>query len=229
MVGAKIETSKIETRLKKMKRWNDISGLKRWVIAGVGIAGATVALYFTVYATEVAANNEAEHRLHTLETENVELERFRPRLQELEGQIAQLKEKMESGRRVIPDEKEAAALMDSLSHEAHSAGVEVRRYTARPVAQHDFYAEVPFELELDGSYYNMLQFFQHVAAMDRLVNITGLQLASTQSPQDAKAKRTYHYSTGETVVATCVATGFYGQVAPVPVAASKPGTVVPKL
>ena len=111
-----------------MKSWSEISTVTRWVVAALGIAGATAALYFTVYATDRNANEEAEHRLRALETENVELEHFRPRLQELEGQIAQLKEKMESGRRVIPDEKDAAMLMDNLSREAHSAGVEVRRY-----------------------------------------------------------------------------------------------------
>ncbi len=202
-----------------MASWSQSKASTRWAIAGLALAAVTVGLYFLVYASEATANQEAEHHLHVLETENVELERFRPRLLELEGQISLLKQKMQEGQRVVPDEKEVAALMDSLSREAHSAGIEVRRYTARPVAQHDYYAEVPFELELDGKYYNLLQFFQKVAAMNRLVNISALQLASTQSPQEAKAKRTYHYGAGETVVATCVATGFYGQSAPPPPAA----------
>lgn len=209
-----------------MTGWNEIPAARRWLLAGLALAAVSAALYFTVYAPEGSANAEAAQRLRTLETENVELERFRPRLREMEAQIAQLKQQMEDGRRVIPDDQESAALMDNLSREAHQAGVEIRRYTARPVVQHDFYAEVPFELELDGSYYHLLQFFQQVAAMDRLVNISSLQLASTQSPQEAKARRTYRYSAGETVVATCVATGFFGQSAPPPAPAAKTGAVV---
>jgi len=207
-----------------MTPWSERSTAGRWVIAAVSLAGISTALYFSAFAPALAANEESARRLRTLETEDAELERFRPRLQQMEAQIAQLKQQMEIGRRVVPDTEEAAALMDGLSQEARAAGVEVRRFTARPVAQHEYYAEVPFELEIDGSYYNVLQFLQRVAAMERLVDVSGLQLASTLSPQDAKAKRTYKYSPGETVVATCLATGFFGQAAPVAAAPAKPGT-----
>jgi len=39
------------------------------------------------------------------------------------------------------------------------AGIEIRRYTAKPVSTREFYTEVPFEVELDGPYYSVLNFF----------------------------------------------------------------------
>ena len=54
------------------------------------------------------------------------------------------------------------------------AGIEMRRYTAKPTAAKEFYTEVPFEMELDGPYYSMVNFFDRVGKLERIVNVSGL-------------------------------------------------------
>ena len=93
--------------------------------------------------------------------------------------------------------------------EAFKAGIEIRRYTARPVASKEFYTEVPFEMELDGPYYSVLNFFDRVGKLERIVNISNLLMATTKKPSDAKTKHTYQYAPNESIVATCVATTFF--------------------
>ena len=73
----------------------------------------------------------------------------------------------------------------------------------------EFYSEVPFEVELDGPYYSMLNFFDHVAKLERIVNVGNLQVANLKKASDAKAKHTYQYASNESVVATCLATTFF--------------------
>ena len=68
---------------------------------------------------------------------------------------------------------------------------------------------MPFEVELDGPYYSMLNFFDSVGKLERIVNVSGLQVATTKKPTDAKAKHTYQYAPNESVVATCTATTFF--------------------
>ena len=41
---------------------------------------------------------------------------------------------------------------------------------------HDFYAEVPFSLELEGSYHNIAMFFERVAKLPRIVNIGAMTI-----------------------------------------------------
>ena len=64
-------------------------------------------------------------------------------------------------------------------------------------------------MELDGPYYSMQNFFDRVGKLERIVNVSGLQVASTKKPTDAKAKHTYQYAANESVVATCTATTFF--------------------
>jgi type IV pilus assembly protein PilO len=93
-----------------------------------------------------------------------------------------------------------------------------------PVANKDFYTELPFELELDGPYYSMLNFFDRVGKLERIVNVSNLLVASVKKPSDAKTKHTYAYAPGESVVATCTATTFFSHDMTPPAAA--PGTPV---
>jgi type IV pilus assembly protein PilO len=99
--------------------------------------------------------------------------------------------------------------MKMLDAEAAKAGIELRRYTAQPTASKEFYTEVPFEIELDGSYYSMMNFFDRVAKLERIVNVSNLLVATTKKNSEAKTKHTYQYAPNESVVATCMATTFF--------------------
>ena len=203
--------------------FGELTGVKLWgVLVLVGILGSA-ALFYTVFKSEREENASAQIKLQAKVRENAELEAYRPKLADIERQLTSLKQQLEIERRIVPDEKEVDNFMRMVSAEARKAGVEIRRYTARPVAARDFYTEVPFELELDAPYYSMLGFFDRVSKLERIVNINGLLVASTRKPSDAKAKHTYQYAANESVVATCLATTYFSHDLDPSGSAAKPG------
>jgi Tfp pilus assembly protein PilO len=120
-----------------------------------------------------------------------------------------LKQQLDIERRIVPDEKSVDGFIEMMDGEATKAGVELRRYTAKPVASKEYYSEVPFDMELDGPYYSMLNFFDRVGKLERIVNVSGLLVSNTKNPQGAKAKHTYQYAPNESVIATFTATTFF--------------------
>src|SRR5215468_926277 len=132
--------------------FEEMSGLKQWGVLVGGAALLSVALFFTVFKSQREANALAQQNLDTKLRENAELESYRPKLAEIERQLASLKQQLEIERRIVPDEKEVDGFIKMMDAEALKAGVELRRYTAQQVSSRDFYTEVPFELELDGPY-----------------------------------------------------------------------------
>ena len=189
--------------------FSDLSGLKQWGAVLVGGALVTTALYFTVFKNQNDKNTAAQHALQDKVRENNELESYRPKLKDMERQLANLKQQLEIERRIVPDDKQVDGFIETLDAEAAKAGVELRRYTAKPVAAKDYYSELPFDLELDGPYYSMLNFFDRVGKLERIVNVSGLLVSNTKNPQGAKAKHTYQYAPNESVVATFTATTFF--------------------
>jgi type IV pilus assembly protein PilO len=192
-----------------MNNFGEMNGLKQWAVLLGAALLMTGALYFTLFKSQRSANETAQQSLEAKLHENAELETYRPKLAEIGRQLANLKQQLDIERRIVPDEKEVDGFMRTLDAEATKSGIELRRYTAKPVASKEFYSEVPFEVELDGPYYSVLNFFDHVAKLERIVNVSNLLLSTTKKPTDAKAKHTYQYAPNETIVATCVATTFF--------------------
>ena len=189
--------------------FSELSGLKQWAVVIFGGALVTVALYFMVFKNQSDKNAAAQHALQDKVRENNELESYRPKLKDIERQLANLKQQLEIERRIVPDDKAVDAFIETLDAEAVKAGVEVRRYTAKPVAAKEYYSELPFDMEMDGPYYSMLNFFDRVGKLERIVNISGLMVSNTKDPASAKAKHTYQYAPNESVVATFTATTFF--------------------
>jgi type IV pilus assembly protein PilO len=204
--------------------FGELSGVKLLgVLALAGIVG-TGALYYTVFKSQRDENASAQTKLQAKVRENAELEAYKPKLADIERQLASLKQQLEIERRIVPDEKEVDNFMRMVGGEARKAGIEIRRYTAKPVSAREYYTEVPFEVELDGPYYSMLGFFDRVSKLERIVNVNNLLVASTRKPSDAKAKKTYQYAPNESVVATCLTTTYFSHdLDPSPAAAAKPG------
>jgi len=189
----------------------ELNGVKLIGALVLGAAVVSGGLYYTVFKPQADQNTAAQAKLQAKLRENAELEAYKPKLADMERQLASLKQQLEIERRIVPDEKEVDNFMRMVSGEALKAGVWVRRYTARPYATHEFYTEVPFEVEFDGPYYSMLAFFDRLTKVERIVNVGNLAVASTKKPGGSGAKHGYQYAANETVVATCLTTTYFSR------------------
>ncbi len=192
-----------------MANFSELSGIKQWGAVLLGGAVVTAALYFTVFKSQDEKNATAQHALEAKVRENNELESYRPKLKQIEQQLAELKQQLEIEQRIVPDEKKLDGFISMLDGEAQKAGVELRRYAAKDIKQQQYFTEVPFDMELDGPYYSMLGFFDRVSKLERIVNISGLMVSTTKNPGGAKAKHTYQYAPNESVVASFTATTYF--------------------
>jgi type IV pilus assembly protein PilO len=168
-------------------------------------------------------NVQKRAQLAAKRADNENLRRYERDLPALERQIASLMQQLEIQKTIVPDEKEADQFIHLMQDTAASAGISIRRYTAKPIAAREFYTEVPFEMDIDGSYFAVLNFFEKVARLQRIINIGSLQMATPKRSTDAKVKNTYSYSPTESVVASCTAITFFSHDSNKPAAAPPPG------
>lgn len=204
--------------------FSELSGIKQWGVVLAGGALLTGALYFTVFKSQSEKNEAAQHALQDKIRENNELESYRPKLKQMEQQLAELKQQLAIEQRIVPDEKQVDDFITMMDAEAVKAGVELRRYKALDVKSQQYYSEVPFQIDMDGPYYSMLNYFDRVSKLERIVNIGNLLVASTKNPTGAKLKQTYQYAPNESVVASFTATTYFSHDQPAPAPGTKPGT-----
>ena len=194
-----------------MANFSELSGIKQWGLVILGGAVVTAGLYFTLFKSQNEKNASAQHALEDKIRENNELESYRPKLKQIEQQLAELKQQLEIEQRIVPDQKEVDGFITMMDGEAIKAGVELRRYTAKDVKQQQYYTEVPFDMELDGPYYSVLNFFDRVSKLERIVNISSLIVSTVKSPSGAKAKHNYQYAPNESIVATFTAATYFSR------------------
>ena len=185
------------------------------VLVGLTTAG----LYYFVYKGIAEQNQASRERLKARTAELNALRQFENNLPELNRQIEEMKQQLEIQKHIVPDEQEADQFMHLLQNTAQSAGIEIRRWTAKPGTSKEFYTEVPFDLELDGPYYSVLNFFDRVSKLERIINISNVQLNTLKG--ESKTGK-YRYSPQETVIALCTATTFFSRESQ-SAAAAKPG------
>jgi len=205
-----------------MPKFSELSMGKQLGIVVVAILVLSGVAYYFVYKPMDDQNRTLRTQLKAKQDENAQLSQYEGRKVDLEQRIASLKQQMETLNRIVPDEKEAASFMEMVQGEASKAGIEVRRYTSQQISTKEFYSEVPFQIDLDGPYYSLLNFFDRVAKLERIINISGIKMASVKRAGEAQVKHQYDYAPNETVVVSCVATTYFSHSAPAPAPGAAP-------
>ncbi len=84
----------------------------------------------------------------------------------------------------LPDSKEIPELLSSISTKAREAGLEVLSFRPRAENFRDFYAEIPVDIVVRGGFYNAVTFFDEVGKLNRLVNISNIDLKNPKISGD---------------------------------------------
>src|SRR5579884_318245 len=192
-----------------MAKFGEMSLVARAGVLFLAAAMIGAAYYYIYFNPMYQANQQLQEKIKDKNAENERLRTFEPKLAEVNRNMAILQQQLEIQKRIVPDDKEADQFIKLLHDTAASSGIEIRRYTAMPVGNHEFYSEVPFAIDIDGPYYSVLNFFQRVGELERIVNISNMQMANVKNSGAAKVKGSYTYSPGVTVLASCTATTFF--------------------
>lgn len=113
-------------------------------------------------SVEIAQN---EKRVKTQKSAN--LLRLRKDLQQLDADLRKAVAQ-------LPDKREIPDLLSGISAKARQVGLDVLLFRPRPEAFQEFYAEVPVDITVKGSFHNTVSFFDEVGRLDRLVNIDNI-------------------------------------------------------
>jgi type IV pilus assembly protein PilO len=175
------------------------------IAAGLYVPGSPVA---TVRNQLVAAQQEEK----PLESEVASLRVYKQRRAELQSEMDALSKQLATLQTIVPEEKQVDQFILMIQSAASSSGVSIRRLKALPVGQKQFYFEMPFEVEADGPYYSVLDFFSKLGRLSRIINVGDIKLANIGSK--SQTTTTFHMVAGTSVTGTMTVTTFFSAGAP---------------
>jgi type IV pilus assembly protein PilO len=155
-----------------------------------GILAVLALLVASVYFGLVY--RDASHKLDRLHAQELELQRKLSEVRSIaaniaafEEEIANLELKLQKVLRQLPNDKEIEVLLTDVSNLGKTAGIEIKSFKRREEVVHDFYAEVPLDIEIEGQYHNIATFFDMLANLPRIVNVGSLDIKVGKDTMDS--------------------------------------------
>lgn len=195
----------------------------------VAVAIAVVVLLLGVFvpvspvAQEKDAFDQASQQRAQLTNEVQQLQVYRQRYAELKTSMDALSKQLDTLKTIVPEEKETDEFIRLVQGAASASHIEVRRLTSQAIVPREFHYEMPFEVQADGPYFNLMDFFGRLGRLSRIINVGDLDFAD---PDKAKGTK-YPIRPGTTVSAVFTATTFFTKPSdagtPPATAGAKPG------
>jgi Tfp pilus assembly protein PilO len=178
------------------------------VAAAIAVILVLVGIYlpFSPVAQERDQVDKAVKERAQLNQEVQQLSVYKQRYGELKQQMDALNKQLDTLKTIVPEEKETDEFIRLLQGAASASNVDLRRLKAQTIAsKENNYFEMPFEVQADGPYFNILDFFGRLSRLSRIINVGDLQF---NDPDTSKATR-YSLKPGSTVVGVFTATTYF--------------------
>jgi type IV pilus assembly protein PilO len=145
--------------------------------AVVAIAVLMVALYYFLVYQKLTTERANLHLEETkLQRRLSEVRSIAANISAFEAEITELEIQLNAALRQLPNKKQLEVLLTDISNLGKTAGVEIRSFKRQEEQAHDFYAEVPIAIELEGRYHDIARFFDLMAKLPRIVNMGAIQM-----------------------------------------------------
>jgi len=119
------------------------------------------------------------------------------KLPEFRAQVGELEARLNNLKAVLPEEKDAADLLNRMQTVAAQSNMTIKGFKPSPTVTKQLHAEWPITLELEGTYHNLALFFDRVGKFTRIVNISNVDIKGKDKPVASS-----------TISASCTATTF---------------------
>jgi type IV pilus assembly protein PilO len=173
-----------------------------WQIAlFAALSGAGVFAFHYFYADGVQLEHSAkQQQLDEVRARITRGNAIAAQLPKFQADLIKLEQHLAGLKQVLPEQRDVGDMLRRIQTLAAGSSLNVRYFKPQPVANKELHAEWPMQLEFDGNYHDLGVFFDKVAKVPRIINISGINIKA----KDAKTS----VETNTTVTAQVTATTF---------------------
>ncbi len=161
--------------IRLLEKFDALEPLQRWMILGL-LALSLAAIGYLLHGGNA-------DRIDALTTEIGDMKQSVEKAQAvaaqrdgLRAQLAALDGALRVAMKLLPETREIPELLTQISQLGLNAGLEFRLFKPEAEKRADFYAEVPVSLAILGKFHDVARFFDHLAKLSRIVNVTDIKI-----------------------------------------------------
>ena len=150
------------------------------ILVFISILEAAALVWF-LYIPKHKELEELNTKLAQLQGEITEKTRIANNLPKLQIEYEQQNQELARALTELPNSKEIPTLLTSITTTGKSSGLDFLTFRPKPEVTKDFYADVPVDIIVSGSYFSVANFFAAIANLPRIVNITNVAFSDIKS------------------------------------------------
>jgi len=189
--------------------FRDMSVIMQGLVAlAIAVILVLAGLYAPVspVAQERANYDQAVQARQKLNQEVTQLQVYKQRYGELKQQMDALNKQLDTLKTIVPEEKEVDEFIRLLQGAASASNVALRRLTSQAIVAREIHYEMPFDVQVDGPYFNILDFFGRLSRLSRIINVGDLQFDDANGTSHGAR---YPIRPGTTVTGTFTVTTYF--------------------
>jgi len=146
-------------------------------LAVAAVAVLILLLYFlTLDRTYKAQITQLNNDIAGLEKQITDLETIAKDLPKFERQNAILKKELDKAMTKLPSSSQVNELLKDITVKAKTNGIEISTFERQNDIAQSLYIEVPVAMKMKANFFPLMIFFNELARMERIVNISDLSL-----------------------------------------------------
>jgi type IV pilus assembly protein PilO len=170
-----------------LSKFNDLPWLARFLVMLTVAAGVWYAFDYFVLSATAAETVQLTERRDTLRAQNQQAAVVQSRLAEFKARFEQLKIEYDQTKQLLPEAVEISRVLENIQMLAKNRLVVKSFVPQGEEQQKDFYRVRSIKIEVLGSYPALEGFFQQVADLKRIVNVSGLEIKALQEQREGQS------------------------------------------
>jgi type IV pilus assembly protein PilO len=168
-----------------MDRFFELEARERLLLSA-GLVVLVLGLYFYfVYSGRRAELTSTRATNEDLRTQRDTKKKLVANLEAQRTLVRELQAKVRLAEARLPDQKEIPNLLSNVSSAGRESGLEILLFRQKVENYKDFYAEVPVEVLVRGTYQQVATFFDRVGQLDRIVNVSDISMKAPNQEGDS--------------------------------------------
>jgi type IV pilus assembly protein PilO len=135
--------------------------------------------YFMFYSDLTDEEGKLETRIQQLEAEKASYEQKKRQYLAFRGEVSKLLETQKELLKVLPTKAEIHSLLRSVHAQGELSGLNILSFEPQAEVKEQYYARIPVNLRISGTFHQIYKFFYSVGQLKRIVNIKNLSMEVT--------------------------------------------------
>lgn len=157
--------------MKILRKIAELPLTHRIALAVAMLAAMIFGFWNFIYSDISVERAELAESVEATEDKIIQQQKIAKNLSKYKSEVKDMDERLGSVLRELPDKKEIEAFLRSISVLAVDTGLEVLEFTPQGEKREQYFASLPVFMRLEGSFHQLVTFFDEIAHLPRIVNI----------------------------------------------------------